>query len=287
MAFERYKTNTTSFETEVLIGKVFYIRSYCDDTSGTTYITKAPVCKLKMTPVVQFADTNIAWDISNSISATGTIDTFDIAWGGPVNLADLSGQSWAADPKTGNIQYTALGTYTVTASVTDTLGAKSKEQKIEIRIIPATGFVNLQRAYISTIDGGVFVLKPGGVDPTASNTGLTSNHINIRSIRMHPAYKSLPPNQQHIWAATQDGVAYTVDGAANWTVISEATLGTPTNTAADGTPPTATDPDNIDIAFDPQDARRVYLLRTTATRCWLYVTDDYGATWSNTQIGIA
>jgi Neuraminidase (sialidase) len=103
---------------------------------------------------------------------------------------------------------------------------------------------------------------------------------------MHPAYKHLPTGQQHLWATTEDGVAYTTDGAANWTVISEATLGTPVNDAGDSPAPTAANLENIDLAFCPQDPRRVYVLRTWASpkRTWLYKTDDYGATWVNAQV---
>ena len=282
MAFTRYKARETSLEVESWIGTAFYIRAYCDDTTnGATHVTKPGVVKLKLTPLVQFVNTNIAWDISNSSHATGTIDTFDINWGGTTDIGNLAAQDWSSDPKTGNVQYTATGTYTVTASATDTLGTKTKVQNIEVRIV---SFVNVQRCYIATIDGGVFILTPGGGDPAAANTGLTGNYLNVRSMRLHPAYKALPVGQQHIWLATESGVAYTIDGAASWNLISEATLGTPTNTAADGTPPTASDPDNIDIAFDPQDPGRVYLLRATATRAWIYYTDDYGATWSNTQV---
>ena len=282
MTWERYKSNITSFETETLIGKVFNIRSYCDDTSGTTYITKGPVCKLIVTPSIQFTETNLAWDISNSVSATGTVDTYSINFGGPTDTGNISAASFAG-AKTGNIQYTAPGTYTIVSSVVDTLAAKSKECKQEIRILQPNTYIATQRVYISTIDGGVFILQPGQI-PFTSNSGLTGNHINIRAMRMHPNFKRLPASQQHLWCATQDGVALSTNGATTWTVVSEATLGTPTNTAGDAVAPTATDPDNIDIAFDPTDQRRVYLLRTTATRTWLYLTDDYGSTWSNTQI---
>jgi hypothetical protein len=59
-------------------------------------------------------------------------------------------------------------------------------------------------------------------------------------------------------------------------------------------PPDTDDLDEIAIAFDPQDIRRVYLLRmTNATwnasndpRAFLYWTDDYSITWSSFGIGI-
>ncbi len=83
-------------------------------------------------------------------------------------------------------------------------------------------------------------------------------------------------------------MSYSTDGAGTWTNIAESALGTPANSAADSPAPTAADLDNIDIAFDSQDDRRIYLLRTWASpkRAWLYVSDDYGVTWANTQVGI-
>jgi hypothetical protein len=283
--WDRFKNQeATGLELVEYTGATFYPRSFCDDPdlgSIGIYVAKAPVCKLYMTPVIQFENTNIAWDISASGSTTSTIDTFDIDWGGTTDVGDLSAQDWSSDPKTGNVQYTTAGTYTVEAYVTDLLGERSLRCKGTIQII--SNFVSLGRAYVGTSDGGLFVITPDGTN-TAKNTGLTGNHTNFRSVRLHPAFKFLDATDHHVWAATQDGGAYTVDGADNWTVISEATLGTPENAAGDGTPPTATDPDNIDINFDPQDIRRIYMLRTTATRTWLYYSDDLGATWSNEQV---
>jgi len=280
--WDRYRNqNSTGLEIRTRTGSVFTGRSYCDDASiGAVgvYTTKAPVCKLSLIPVVQFVNTDIAWDISDSASATSTIDTFDITWGGTTDIGDLADQAWASDPKTGNVQYTTLGTYTVTASVTDVLGQTSYEVKITVQIVEKE-----QRVYIGTTDSGVFVMTTT-TDPTASNSGLSGTQLNIRALRLHPAYRDLPAGQQHVWIATQDGVSYSTDGAATWTNISKATLGTPTNSAGDDPAPATADLDQIDIAFDPQDADRVYVLRTTATRAWLYKSDDYGATWTNTQV---
>jgi hypothetical protein len=282
--WDQYTGLIAGFESRLQTGATFTPRSYCDDpTIGPVgiYVNKEPAAKLLLTPLVQFINTNIAWDISQSVSTTSTIDTYDITFGGG-GASDLSAQSWAG-AKTGNVQYTTAGTYTVTATVTDVLGSVSKDAKQVVTIEPN----NFQRVYIGTSDGGMYILTPAA-GPTAANTGLTGNSTNFRAMRMHPAYKDLPTGNQHLWAATEDGVAYTTDGGDNWTEITEATLGTPTNDAADSPAPAAADPDNIDIAFDPQDINRVYLLRTTTSpnnRAWLYVSSDYGTTWSNTQVG--
>jgi len=283
--WDKYLSPTTGFENQLRTGKTFTPRSYCDDpTLGPValYILKEPVCKLLVTPLSQFTNTTVSWDISQSVSTTSTIDTYDINFGGG-GATNVVGASFAG-AKTGTVTYTSAGTFTIAATVTDVLGSKSKECKLTIDI--TADFISLQRCYIGTDDGGLFILTPSG-GPTANNTGLTGNHINFRSMRMHPAYRDLPTAQQHLWAATQDGVAFTVDGGANWSVISETTLGIPTNDAGDAPAPTAANPDNIDIGFDPQDQNRVYLVRTTTSpndRTWLYKTDNYGTTWSNTQV---
>jgi hypothetical protein len=263
-------------------GAIFYPRSYCDDPSlGPVgiYIAKAPVCKLKMTPPVAFVSGSISWDISQSMSATGTISTYTIDFGGG-GVSNITGASWAG-AKTGTIAYNATGTYTVDAFVTDLLSKESKHCKQTIEIV-----VPVERLYIGTTDLGVFVMNNGGT-PAASNGGLSGNQLKLRAIRLNPYYKDLPAAQQHVWIATKDGVSYSTDGAATWTNISETILGTPVNDAADSPAPTAADLDNIDIAFDPQDSRRVYLLRTTTTpeRTWLYLSTDYGASWSSAQVG--
>lgn len=280
--WDRYKSKTSSFEVKSYIGANFQIRFFCDDTTAVIYAAKPPVCKLKLTPTVQFINTDIAWDISQSISSTGTVDTYDIAWGGTTDDGDESGTAFSG-AKTGTIQYTTAGTYTVTASVTDTLGVRSTQQTQQVKIIETDDFVNLKTLYTGTTNGGIFRLEPDA-EQTAINTGLTGDNLKIRAVRMHPATKSLPTSQHHLWACTAAGIVFSTDGGNSWTLKPKADLGTPINTAGDGPAPATADLDQIDLCFDPQDQLRVYFLRTTATRAWLYLTSDYGTTWSNTQI---
>lgn len=278
MTWERYTSQITGLELISYTGNVFTPRSYCDDPLGGVYVAKEPVCKLLMAPLVQFVSTNIAWDISQSSSATGTISTYTIAFGGG-GVSNITGAAWAG-AKTGTVQYNATGAYTVTAYVTDTLSKQSKQVVQPILIVAKE-----QRVYIGTTDTGLFVMTPTA-GPAASNTGLTGDNLKFRAAHLHPAYRALLPAQQHVWACTKSGVIYSTDGAATWNLITKATLGAPENDAGDNPAPGTNDLDQIDLCFDPQDARRVYVLRTTATRSWLYITTDYGITWTNTQVYI-
>lgn len=290
MAWDRYKVKETGIEVRVQLGNVFQPRFFCDDSTSGVYTTKAPVAKLDLDPIVQFINTNIAWDVSASRSATGTIDTFDITWGGTTDIGNLTAQDWSVDPKSGNVQYTTVGTYTATLYVTDTLGNRSQADKRTVTIVDIIG---VSRVYIPTSDSGMYTYDPGG-SPVTANTGLSGGDLNILGYGLNPHYADLPKNQQHFWIGNDNGLAYSTDGCATYTKITKATLGNPTNTAGDGTPPDTDDLEETAITFDPQDKQRVYVLRTTDStwnasndpRAFLYWTDDYGSTWTSFGIGI-
>lgn len=281
--WDRYANPTeTGLELEVWSGRVFTPRFYCHDTVGSPvalFAEKPPVCHLSLSPRVQVLGQPIDWDIGDSYSATDTVDTFDIDWGGDTDDGDISGADFNVDPTSGDIVYDAVGRYTVTAYVTDVLGTDSQPVSITVEIVEP-----VETVYIGTTDAGVF-RSIDGSEPVAANSGLTGDDLKLRAIRLNPHYADLLQDQHHIWLCTKTGLAYSTDGADSWTKISEATLGTPVNTAADDPAPVTGDLDQIDLCFDPQDNRRLYLLRTTATRAWLYWSDDYGTSWSNTQVG--
>lgn len=145
--------------------------------------------------------------------------------------------------------------------------------------------------YIGTTDAGAFV-KEFGQTPDDSNSGLSGTSLNFRSIRLDPLYSDALPESKHLWACTEEGIAYSFNGTQTWTEVNESTFGTPVNDAGDSPAPATGDLDNIDLCFDPQDAYRIYLLRTTITpnqRAWLYVgdiTDPASIVWENYQVGI-
>lgn len=284
--WDRYKQPTTGLEVKSYLGDIFTVRSYCDDPQGDVFVSKEPVCKLLVTPLSVFINQNFTWDISDSVSSTGTIDTFDIDFDGATSGGDIVAGDWAVDPLTNTNQYTTAGHFTIVGSVTDTLGNKSKEIRIPVIAIDGTSELteeSLQREYNGTTDSGCWILTPA-VPPVASNTGLSGDDLKFRDMRVSPYTADDINGNHHIWAATKNGVAYSIDGAANWLTISKATLGDPKNTAGDGTPPVTADLDQIGISLDPQSSNRIYVMRTNATRTWIYWSNDYGVTWDNEQV---
>lgn len=289
--WDRYKQATTGFETKSFLGDIFTIRSYCDIHGGGVYDTKEPICKLLVAPLSVFINVDFSWDISQSGSESGTLDTYDIDFDGATSGGDISSAAWAG-AKTGTNQFTSKGHYTIVASVTDTLGNKSKEVRIPIVAIDGADedsgadddYNSLQRVYKGTTDSGCWIVTPT-VAPYAANTGLAGDDLKFRDLAIDHETKDLIPSRHFLVAAVKTGVAYSVDGAANWTLISKAALGDPVNTAGDGTPPVTADLDQVGVAFDPKRPTRIYVLRTKSNRAWLYYSDNNLASWNNVQIG--
>jgi hypothetical protein len=273
--WDRYTGKTTGFKLQVLKEGNFTSRSYCDDVDATdVYTSKPPVAMLTMTPIVQFVNTNVTWDVSDSRHPTGTIDTYDLNFGDGV-LAEITGASWAG-AKSGTVQYTVPGFWNAALSVTDTLGITSAVAVVQVQIIEfAPGIF-----YTGTTDAGAFLTDVNG-DAAAINTGLTGDWLKIRSLRMTPIFRYLPQTQQHLWIATAAGVAYSANGGTSWTLITLAAMGEPNGATTE----TSADLDCIDIAFNPADWKTVAAYRAVSGGgIWVYITADYGTTWNNYKV---
>lgn len=280
MSFELYTDNFSLFESLADVGNNFQIRSYCDDAE-VVYLTKPPICKLLLDPRTQGANINIAWDISNSRAPTGTIDTFDINWGGATDIGDLVNQDFDVDPTSGNVQYTSEGRFIVTVTVKDTLGVVSKPCRQVVTIGPTTTSVFI---YIATVDTGVFVYLQDDDSVVTKSTGLTGDFLKVRGMVINPLTDTLPLTQVNIIIATLAGPAFTVNGGNSWTTIDQSTMGTPVNDAGDIPAPVIGDLEVIDVSLDPTNPNIVsFLLVDPLTRSWVYTTTDGGASWNNVQ----
>lgn len=289
MAFEDYNESPVYVRPVAEIGKRWIPRFFCDDDT-TVYTSKPPVAKLDIPPVV-FVNDTVAYKTSESRHATGTIDTFDLDFGGPTNTGDITNGNWSTSPD-GNIQYTAIGEYEAELIVTDTLGLNSQPARVKVIVIDPSN-IRADRLYIATDDEGLWIFENGDTQPSQYNTGLTGGHLNLVSGRLNPYTRFNPKTSHHYWAATQGGVIYSTDGCATWNIINSADLPNPTNTANDANPPTTTDLQQHCIVFHPTNPQIVYLLRSTnaawnasnASRVYWYFSTDYGQTWESKGIG--
>ena len=288
MAFsERWKSRETSFEYRVnKTGQIYKPIFACDDFDSSVpvelrpYLLKNPMVKFKVTPSVQFVGEPVDWTIADSNSATSTIDSFDVFFNGP-GPTDITNGDWAIDPKSGSVVYTSAGEYIPQATVTDILGVTSQTGSVSVEIID-----EVQVAFVGTNGSGVYSLPPGGT-PVQINTGLSGDFLNVRHLAMPPQYLTLSPGQQHVWIATLGGVAFTTDGGATWATIDPAGLGEPENAWGDSPAPISIDLDCINVAFNTTNPKQVLVMRTVETpdrRVWAYLSNDYGATWSNKGI---
>lgn len=273
--WDRYTSKTTGFKVRVLKEGNFTSRSYCDDVDATdVYTSKPPVAMIELDPIVQFVNVNVGWDVSNSRHPTGTIDTYDIDFGDGI-ISDVTAAAWSG-AKTGNVQYTVPGYWTVTCTVTDTLGIISTPAKVQVHIVDDMD--GLGYFYTGTTDVGPYYVDSAGAADISEN--LTGDWLKLRSLKLHPQFRSLTRSLQHIWIATAAGIALSDNGGTDdWTLFTLAAMGEPNNATTE----TSADLDVIDLAFDPTDWKTIAVFRTaTGTGVsWLYVTNDYGTTWTN------
>ncbi len=289
MAFTDWSTVPIDITVKCELGKRWIPRFFCDD-STTVYTTKAPVAKLIM-PLIAYPNENIAWDVGESSHATGTIDDFDLEFGGTTNTGDISGQAFTSP--TGNIQYTAVGEYEVTLTVTDTLGLVSQPARHKIKIIDESDII-VARIYIATDDEGMYRFDNGDAQISSANTGLSGDDLNIVMGRLNPRTRSNDLDKQHYWACTGNGLIYSTDGCDTWNTITRATMGNPANTAEDATPPETDDLYEAGLFFDIKDANTIHVLRLTdstwnasnSPRAFRYTTKDYGLTWESKGLGV-
>lgn len=277
----RFTAHRTSLDVRLDLGPVFYPQLY-------SFSSGLPICRLVVTPQVQERGLALDWDISLSSPLPGgaSLDTYQIAWGGATDIGSLVSQSWTG-AQMGQVMYSTAGRKTITAYVTDVLGVRSLACRVmvEIEAAPGDGWRRpvYQQLYIGTTDNGCFVATPNS-EPVPANLNLSGDWLKFRSLRLNPVTRTLPLGGHHLVACTAAGLAVSYNGALSWYTWGPELFPEPENIALDDPAPVSADLDFIDVAFDPADPLRVYLLRTTSNRSWVYWSDDYMATWRNRQV---
>lgn len=256
-------------EMEIVLGPVVSPRFFCCTAGNVAGVAKEPVAVISVTPTVLCVNDSITYDGRSSYDPDGTVTGYSWTFGD-------GGSSLLSN---GTHQYTSAGTFTVTLTVTDGTGLQgsASAQVVVNESLTSEFFIGHKSTGVwyldyDTCSGGTWVSK---------NTGLTGNWLNIRDMKLNPFTKYGPVGTRHIWIATQAGVAKSEDDGGTWTQFS---MPTPRNDAGDNPAPTVGNLDWYCIAFNPAYEDEVYILAGTATRVWVYWTEDYGDSWDNWQV---
>lgn len=267
----RLQSSRAAFQARVILGPVVSPRFFCCTAGNETGVVKEPVAVINISPTVICLNDSIAYNGAASYDPDGTVTTY--AW----NFGDLSSSSAAS----GTHQYLSLGTFTVTLTVTDGTGRQGSAYA-QVQVIDCTspGRLGLMEMYVGHKSAGPYYRSTGGVW-SARIAGLTGQWLNVRCLRMNPFKKYGAFGSREVWIATQAGVAYSIDDMTTWNLV---IMANPRNTAGDFPAPQVSQLDWYTIVFNPMYENEIYILAGTATRAWVYWTEDGGTTWDSWQV---
>lgn len=140
-------------------GFVVNPRFFCCISGTSVGVDKDPVARLSVSPTAFCTNTAVTADYSNSYSPSSTINAWEITWGdGNTSNGVWPGAGTVNHPLGG---YVLPGTYTITLTVTDLLGATGVDTQqvdvIDCTVVPDVimiGACGTSGAW-SSIDGGI------------------------------------------------------------------------------------------------------------------------------------
>lgn len=257
-----------------ILGLTFQFRAYCCDidSDGIMGVSKMPVPILDISPTTVCLGDSLSWDLNNSYAPGSAIVSYAIDM-------DDGTQYFVAS---GNHTYAAVGTYTVSASVTEGLG-KTQTIEVEVEVIDCDDGLLIEFAYVSQDGGGVWMgdFTTSPVTWNNRSTGLSGTALNVNSIALRPGDRRLPNAVHELHAATDDGLYKTSTGGRSW---SKYNLPDPSN-AEFGDAPAATidELDFLKVVYSRYDPDLLWALayKSSPDRMWVYMTSDGGTSWSS------
>ena len=254
---------------EVVLGPIVSPRFFCCTAGTVTGVTKEPVAVIDISPTVICVNDSITYDGRSSYDPDGTV----------TNRSWTFGDGGSSVAPNGVYQYTSAGTYTVTLVVTDGDGFQGSASAQVVVNSPMARCM-----FLGHEAAGPYYQEFSSCSDSSwisRATGLSGNWLNIRDLKLNPFKRYGPVGTAEVWIATQAGVACSIDDMVTWTQV---TMPDPRNTAGDSPAPTLASLDWYCIAFNPMYADEIYILAGTATRAWVYWTEDGGTTWDNWQV---
>ena len=262
-------------------GEIVQFKFFCCDNPYDTSVSKAPVVVATITPDTQCVNVAINVNFDASWSPLDTISTWRIEWGDGTP-DDVPGPAWP--PGNRPHTYTTVGTYNLKITLTDTSGLTGTQTYQVLIIDCADGSVLARYGYALSTSSGPWLRDFTAAPPhdwTQCTNNLAGNWLVGRDLKVDPHRRHLPVAIRHVWITTQAGVAKSVDNMSHWMRLYDS-MPAPRND--DGGAAVKADLDWWTVAFNPMEIDHVYVLATTATRAWVYWTEDGGATWHNWQV---
>jgi len=144
---DRIKARNQSVRWAAILREVRQFRAYCCniDSDNIMNVSKEPVVILTLSPNPICLGSAMAWDFTGSYAPGSTVTSRDI------NFGDTNTDSGVS----GNHTYAAVGTYTVTATVTEG-GGTTQTVEEEVNVIDCSDPNLLNNIYASTDGSGVY-----------------------------------------------------------------------------------------------------------------------------------
>lgn len=253
-------------------GRCVKPRFFCCITGTNVGIDKDPVALIIVNPIRVCTAVNVAVDTSHSWSPSSTLVNYSIDWGdGQVSNGACPGGVCAAAVNHPLGGYVLPGTYLITLTVTDLLGATG-EDTCEVEAIDCAIFPDIE-LFAGCGSSGVWFSNDCGRAWIERGAGVLDG-VAMRDLRANPFTLGAGDGNVELWAVTAGGLVYKTDNSAlTWKHI-------PLFPVPTGEPaaPTA-----ACVICSPYDREEAYVLcyRTAPTnRSWLARTTDGGDSWT-------
>lgn len=238
-------------------GAVVNPRFFCCLSGTNVGVAKDPVAVLAVSPLRGCFDPgggtgdDFTADVSHSWSPSSTINAWSVAWGdGTVDAV--------VPPAVGTHQYTLPGTYTITLTATDLLGAIGVDT-VQVEVLDCVDIPDIE-AFCGCGLSGVWYTNNGG--RLWEQAGLAG--VEVYDLDVSPLTFGMENMQ--VWAATAGGLYKSIDSGTTWEEIGI---------------PLAAGASVAAVLCSNFDENEAYALSHNAgtQRVWLHRTADGGATW--------
>lgn len=251
---DKIKARSQAVRWDVWLKEVRIFSAHCCNinSDGIMGVAKQPVPVVSISPNPVCLSEAVDWDLTDSYAPGSTISNWLI------NFGDSSSDTGASiGTASGSHTYAAVGSYTITVTITEGLG-KTTTMTREVNVVDCS--TPPQRWLYASTDGqGIWFLdlNAGSTTWAQRNNGLTGDALYVRSLVMRPGQDHLSDGSHEMWAATKDGIYRTKNSGKNWDKIN---LSEPSNLEFGDSPAaTLTELDFHHIVFDPIDKDTIYI----------------------------